>query len=232
MGPSRTEYSKKYYLEHKDEMSEKARLYRLENKDKIKENKDRYYLAHRDEQKEKSLLYRLAHKEELRLHELARKDKHNEQTRLYRLAHKDAIKEKRRCQRLVNREQLLAKEASYREKYWVRYRVFSGKSISKINGYAFAVDADEAEKAWIGQNGRCAFCTTTISSKTAVLDHNHETGEFRAWLCNSCNTLEGQIGAWIKRTGANEDKFTDFMITLASNYFNSSNKTSPIAESA
>lgn len=52
------------------------------------------------------------------------------------------------------------------------------------------------------QNGLCAnnTCGKKISLDThgvggnrAVIDHNHETGQFRALLCNSCNTILGTL---------------------------------------
>lgn len=52
------------------------------------------------------------------------------------------------------------------------------------------------------QGSKCAnqACDKEISldpfeptNKRANIDHNHETGKFRALLCNSCNTLLGRI---------------------------------------
>ncbi|MET9347693.1 endonuclease domain-containing protein [Streptomyces termitum] len=45
----------------------------------------------------------------------------------------------------------------------------------------------EILKAW--QAGRCAVCGET--GRRLVLDHDHETGLVRGWLCVSCNTREG-----------------------------------------
>lgn len=42
------------------------------------------------------------------------------------------------------------------------------------------------------QAGRCAVCADTLE----VLDHDHQTGSIRGWLCRSCNNRE-----WRWRTG-------------------------------
>ena len=31
-----------------------------------------------------------------------------------------------------------------------------------------------------------------------VIDHDHDTGEFRGWLCNNCNTGLGAMGDTIE----------------------------------
>lgn len=48
--------------------------------------------------------------------------------------------------------------------------------------------ADEFQmQRW--QAGRCAMCDKTGSP--LVLDHDHDTGLIRGYLCRSCNTQEG-----------------------------------------
>jgi hypothetical protein len=39
--------------------------------------------------------------------------------------------------------------------------------------------------------GICQLCSKTAK---LVLDHDHETGKFRGWLCNSCNVGLGNLG--------------------------------------
>lgn len=41
------------------------------------------------------------------------------------------------------------------------------------------------------QKGRCASCGTTKHKLN--VDHDHETGEVRALLCNWCNSMEGHM---------------------------------------
>lgn len=40
---------------------------------------------------------------------------------------------------------------------------------------------------------RCEVCHGP-SARTMCFDHNHETGEFRGWLCNGCNAALGHAG--------------------------------------
>ena len=46
----------------------------------------------------------------------------------------------------------------------------------------------------------CPICNKSQKqfSKAFSLDHNHETGEFRGWLCHNCNTALGLFGDNIK----------------------------------
>ena len=41
---------------------------------------------------------------------------------------------------------------------------------------------------------RCPICHNHVSgSKNIVLDHDHDTDEFRGWLCNDCNNGLGKF---------------------------------------
>jgi len=66
----------------------------------------------------------------------------------------------------------------------------------------------------IGDIFQCPICTRmfTIANKQSVnLDHDHETGEIRGWICGSCNTAVGKLEddisilaraiIWIKSVG-------------------------------
>ena len=59
------------------------------------------------------------------------------------------------------------------------------------------------------QNGVCNTCHTPISIQegTAYMDHNHDaephTKSFRAFLCQSCNLMEGFVrSGWDYKTAA------------------------------
>lgn len=50
----------------------------------------------------------------------------------------------------------------------------------------------EIRKTAPPQPEACEFCGRKVDKLR--LDHCHETGEFRAWLCNKCNTGFAQLG--------------------------------------
>lgn len=39
----------------------------------------------------------------------------------------------------------------------------------------------------------CELCNRPFGNKTPRLDHSHQTGKFRAWLCHNCNTGLGHF---------------------------------------
>jgi hypothetical protein len=40
----------------------------------------------------------------------------------------------------------------------------------------------------------CECCGRAAGSRALALDHCHETGKFRGWLCAACNTSIGKLG--------------------------------------
>lgn len=40
----------------------------------------------------------------------------------------------------------------------------------------------------------CDCCGTLLPPGSVMLDHDHDTAEFRGWLCRSCNVGLGQLG--------------------------------------
>lgn len=41
---------------------------------------------------------------------------------------------------------------------------------------------------------QCELCQKLPNKRALCLDHNHETGKFRGWLCDNCNTGIGKLG--------------------------------------
>lgn len=40
----------------------------------------------------------------------------------------------------------------------------------------------------------CELCSNPPKNRALHLDHDHETGKFRGWLCSICNTSIGKLG--------------------------------------
>lgn len=51
------------------------------------------------------------------------------------------------------------------------------------------------------QKGLCPLCGDKILPNEAVLDHDHETGHIRRVLHRQCNSVEGRVINWVRRTG-------------------------------
>jgi hypothetical protein len=52
----------------------------------------------------------------------------------------------------------------------------------------------EGMKTLKQQGGACGICRKPCSTgRKLAIDHDHETGEFRGWLCLSCNAGLGQF---------------------------------------
>ena len=45
---------------------------------------------------------------------------------------------------------------------------------------------------------KCDLCGIECSPQKLQLDHDHETGLFRGWLCNKCNSALGHLGDNVK----------------------------------
>lgn len=55
------------------------------------------------------------------------------------------------------------------------------------------------------QDGMCPMCEQGIPDGQDTLDHDHGDGHVRLVLCRNCNSIEGRILAWVKRTKTDPD---------------------------
>ncbi len=74
----------------------------------------------------------------------------------------------------------------------------SSRLAGKKYGYAACVaTAIEIEEVFTGFCNICGIFEGDCK-KRLHLDHNHDTGEFRGWLCHMCNRLLGTAGDSVK----------------------------------
>jgi hypothetical protein len=81
-----------------------------------------------------------------------------------------------------------------RRAYAVEYRIKNAEWISdKRRIKAYGTDGKDL---WDKQKGLCAICEEPLPSRynrEAALDHCHETGKVRGWLCRACNVAIGKL---------------------------------------
>jgi hypothetical protein len=75
-----------------------------------------------------------------------------------------------------------------------RKRGIRVKKYKVVDGTKAKFTNIEIEELWISSNEKCNICETDLDLSTRRFDHCHETGEFRGWLCNTCNTGLGMLG--------------------------------------
>ena len=74
----------------------------------------------------------------------------------------------------------------------ILYTEQSGLRMQHIRASLYGKEAANAfSEAIIAQNGKCAICDQEAN---LVLDHDHETEEFRGAICHKCNAGLGMFG--------------------------------------
>ncbi len=76
------------------------------------------------------------------------------------------------------------------------WKLLTCKYLAKKHGYAACTATiEELASSW---TGRCFVCNKSevpeaARGKGLCMDHCHETGKFRGWLCHECNTTLGKV---------------------------------------
>lgn len=132
-----------------------------------------------------------------RAHRKANRAFHSARERAWREANPEKYKAQQRAYYEANREEILVKARAHRKTengYWSKrrstWRELGILDIDTLDWAAF-VEA---------QNYECYVCGTSIDIKTALRDHDHETGLTRAAVCGTkCNTVMDLVARGVIR---------------------------------
>ena len=112
-------------------------------------------------------------------------DKVAAQARRYRAKHPDKIK--------VIKQRLMAKPASKElDRIGAARRRKNDPEGVLRRRLAFEAKA-EAKKVAIAGRPRAMICEICDESGRTVFDHDHDSGEFRGWICDRCNKTLGMV---------------------------------------
>lgn len=127
--------------------------------------------ANREKVRQSQRAYRAANIEKVRAWERAR----------VRLRNPEAEKERKRAYAGANREKVRERNRAWRKANLERARGNERRSKGLPIPQRPAPDS-------------CECCGGPPGKKGLAIDHCHETGAFRGWLCTNCNTGIGKLG--------------------------------------
>ncbi len=133
------------------------------------------------------------------------KKRKSERMKLYRKENSEKIKEYSKRYQKKNREKIntyqraranrdkTAWAREWRGRNPIKVALASSRSAAKSKGHVPCLATEkEISEAY---DGKCHICgISSDACKTRLcLDHCHETGDFRGWLCNRCNKTLGLL---------------------------------------
>jgi len=128
-----------------------------------------------EERKEYMREYRLKNKER-------DKEKIKEQQRVFRLKNKEKLNEKRRLYSIKNNEKCKEYHKEYRQTDKDKKRQIITRW--KVRG-VICEDFNKMYEIYINTNN-CNWCNKDVA-KRRYIEHNHNSGEIRGIVCQSCN---------------------------------------------
>jgi len=105
------------------------------------------------------------------------------------------MKEYRRSYNSKNRAYRDDLGKKWRSKIEVRCRLTLGTSKRTAKKYGYTPCTASYEELLLAFSGKCHICGAKEqdSSQKLHMDHSHVTGQFRGWLCFSCNHALGNV---------------------------------------
>jgi hypothetical protein len=134
-----------------------------------------YYQDHKEEFAVRNADWMAAHKEERRIQDNLRSQRQDRKA--YKAKYRAEHKQEAKATMLTWRQRHPAEIKAYKEAYEAKKHGISSKK-------------DQLEK----QKNKCPICRRQFSESVKPrAHHNHNTGHFEAYWCNSCNLVEGHL---------------------------------------
>lgn len=74
----------------------------------------------------------------------------------------------------------------------------SARAKASVLKNKYGITVCQFAKLRIEANDRCQICDEPQTSKLGAVDHDHQTGEARGYLCFDCNSAIGKLGDTVK----------------------------------
>ncbi len=95
--------------------------------------------------------------------------------------------------RSINREHVNLRQREYNSRNRFRVTLIESRKVAKKRGHkSCSATIEELEASYTGYCHSCGVNEASLSTNLHM-DHSHETGKLRGWLCNGCNLAAGYL---------------------------------------
>ncbi len=162
-----------------------------ERKARKKAREKAYYAAHKDKVKKRNKAWATVNKKKVqvqkKIYRAANKEKISEGIRAWKIENEEKVKADAGARYIANKEKMNAQS-----KAWgIENKERASELKRRHNLKKFGITIEDYEKMLVEQRGCCKICGKMPGKKRLAVDHNHETREVRALLCDRCNRMIG-----------------------------------------